>query len=171
LRVLNNTVMAMARWLALACLLAAPIRPTDGGVIAKSTLQMCEKKESGGQVNSKCEEKMIVTMDLQNMQAETDSIRTIPAQNCKGDGTKKDDCKAASGAQGEQALTKPLIITASKSRVRLRYPVTYSHMTFNDDPYEIFLCGPGRRAPNSLSLPVRASHPVTTWPGRQGART
>lgn len=69
----------------------------------------------------------VIAMDLQNMQQETDSIRSIPSATCNAEG---EDC-----ADGdEQTLVRPIIVTASKSRVRLRYPVTYSHMTFVSRP-------------------------------------
>ncbi len=48
----------------------------------------------------------------------------------------------------EQNLVKPIIVTASKSRVRLRYPVTYSHMTFVSD------------TPLPSPLPAAANLPV-----------
>ena len=98
----------------------------------------------------------IIAMDLQNMQEETDSIRSIPASTCDAN----DDCEDGD----DQSLVRPIIVTASKSRVRLRYPVTYSHMTFNDNPYEIFLCGPGGTdyVPDDGSRPdICASLPET----------
>ena len=71
-------------------------------------------------------------MDLQNQQQETDSIRAIPSATCNAQG---DNCQDGD----EQNLVKPIIATASKSRVRLRYPVTYSHMTFVSVPHRLTL--------------------------------
>lgn len=116
--------------------LAALARPARAGIIAASSLQMCENRDDGeGGAEQTCEEKMVVSLTLQNMQEESDSIRSIPATSCIpptviGEVDTCDEDRALKSGQcctaGEdQSLTYPLIITAAKSRVRLRYPVTY----------------------------------------------